>query len=84
MKETSTTDAESLSKTAKGGTARPLTASVSHQGFTRDFKHSGMGYSKRRGMVVVDNNAISQINIKAATTKEQKRQLSRHINTAST
>jgi len=32
---------------------------------------SGLGYSKRRGAVVVDNNAVSQNSIPAASVKEQ-------------
>lgn len=38
--------------------------------FTKDFMHSGLGYSKRRGVVVVDNNAVSKDHIKAPTLKE--------------
>jgi hypothetical protein len=38
--------------------------------FTKDFKHSGLGYSKRRGAVVVDNNAVSIATIPASTVKE--------------
>ncbi len=39
---------------------RPLTASVKIAGFTKEFKHSGLGYSKQRlGAVIVDNNAVS-------------------------
>ena len=40
--------------------SRPLTASLKIAGFTKDFKHSGLGYSKHRlGAVIVDNNAVS-------------------------
>lgn len=38
--------------------------------YTKEFKYSGLGYSKRRGAVVVDNNAVSKSAIPAATAKE--------------
>jgi hypothetical protein len=38
--------------------------------FTKEFQHSGLGYSKRRGVLVVDNNAMSQQSIPAPTIKE--------------
>jgi len=47
--------------------ARPTTAQPE---FTKDFYHSGLGYSKRRGVVVVDNNAVSEQSIRAPTAKE--------------
>jgi hypothetical protein len=39
----------------------PMTATVrGPQGFTKEFRHSGLGYSKNRlGAVVVENNAVS-------------------------
>ena len=39
-------------------------------GFTKEFLHSGLGYSKRRGVLVVDNNAVSIANIPAASARD--------------
>lgn len=37
--------------------------------FTKDFKHSGLNYSKRRAIVVVENNAIRDGTIRPLTSK---------------
>eukprot|EP00347_Sterkiella_histriomuscorum_P012234 403369376 len=50
---------------------RPMTAAIKQ--FTKEFQHSGLGYSKRRGAVIVDNNAVSQVSISAATLQQQTR-----------
>jgi len=57
-----------------------MTASV---GYTKDFKHSGLGYSKLRlGAVIVENNAVSQSSIPAATLSEQNKKISLRLSTA--
>lgn len=50
---------------------RPQTASQQSLIYTKEFKYSGLGYSKRRGAVVVDNNAVNKLIIPASTTKDQ-------------
>lgn len=45
-------------------------------GFTKEFRHSGLGYSKRRGAVIVDNNAVSKSLIPATTIQQQAKNLS--------
>lgn len=37
--------------------------------FTKDFRHSGLNYSKRRKFVVVDNNAINHEIVRPNTTQ---------------
>eukprot|EP00347_Sterkiella_histriomuscorum_P002132 403369345 len=65
----------SVSKDPRPQTANPN--SEIKQNFTKEFKHSGLGYSKNRHQaVVVDNNAVSQTSIPAATVKDQAKKLS--------
>ena len=42
---------------------------------TKEFVHCGLGYSpERRGMLVVENNAVNQLPIKIMSSKKTKQQ----------
>ena len=43
---------------------RQISGENSEKMFTKDFRHSGFNYSRRRKFVVVDNNSINTNSIK--------------------
>ena len=64
---------EDMESEGRNEVKRPVTAARKME-FTKEFKHSGLGYSKRRGVLIVDNNAVSITNIQATSLKEQTKQ----------
>lgn len=53
-----------IQKNVIGNGRRVSTASFSPEKFTKQFTHSGWNYSKRRAIVVVDNNAMKDTKFK--------------------